>query len=341
MQFLKVGVLRTFFSFSGIINRRTVCVNKPNESTMSESQRLQPNPRIPYQLARQRPRLEPLNGKSIMVHVAMNIEYWPFDRQMPRGIIPPPHGASQPPPDLPNYSWVEYGMRCGINRCMDMLAERNIKASAFLNAQVCDVYPSLVDAVLMADWELVGHGWFQQSIKQVEDEPEEIRKSLERLKQASGIKTRAWLGAGLGETYNTPDNLKAQGIEFLHDWTLDDLPNWMYTQHGPMVALPYTLELNDVPIYAIQQLSSDELLKRLKATLTIYEREAEHQARIITLALHPHIIGVPHLAYYFEKALDLLVNRPDTVFATSSVMGDWYIEADGTGGVELESLAKE
>jgi len=295
-----------------------------------------PNPRIPYQLARDRKRLEPLDGKPVMVHLAMNIEYWPFDRPMPRGIIPAPHGATPEPPDVPNYSWVEYGMRCGMSRIMDMLEQRTLVASAFLNAQVADVYPSLVDAVVKANWELVGHGWFQQSLKQVDDEVEVIRKSLDRLKQASGKKTRAWLGAGLGETFDTPDHLKQQQVEFLHDWTLDDLPNWMRTKHGPMVALPYTFELNDVPVYAIQNSSSDEILKRLEATLSIFEQEAETQTRILTFGLHPHIIGVPHIAYYFEKALDILQNRSDTVFVTSSQMGDWYIEADGTNGAELQ-----
>ena len=296
-----------------------------------------PNPRIPYQLARERKRLEPLDGKPIMVHLAMNIEYWPFDRPMPRGIIPAPHGAQPQPPDVPNYSWVEYGMRCGISRVMDMFEQRNLCASAFLNAQVADVYPSLVDAVVKADWELVGHGWFQQSLKQVDDEVEVIRKSLARLQQASGKRTRAWLGAGLGESYDTPDHLKQQQVEFLHDWTLDDLPNWMRTRHGPMVALPYTLELNDVPIYAVQNSSSDEILKRLEATLCILEREAETQTRILTFGLHPHIIGVPHIAYYFEKALDILLNRSDTVFVTSSQMGDWFVKADGTHGADLQA----
>ncbi|MBX2883371.1 MAG: polysaccharide deacetylase family protein [Granulosicoccus sp.] len=294
-----------------------------------------PNPRIPYQLARDRKRLEPLNGKPIMVHLAMNIEYWPFDRPMPRGIIPAPHGAAAEPPDVPNYAWVEYGMRSGMSRILDMLAERNLKASAFINAQVADVYPSLMGAITEADWELVGHGWFQQSLKQVDDELTVIRRSLARLSDVSGRKPRAWLGAGLAETEDTPDHLKAEGVEFVHDWTLDDLPNWMRTIHGPMVALPYTLELNDVPAYAIQHSSSDEILKRLEATLAIYEREAETQSRILTFGLHPHIIGVPHIAYYFEKALDILASRSDTVFVTSSEMGDWFIEADGTHGAEL------
>ncbi len=69
-------------------------------------------------------------------------------------------------------------------------------------------------------------------------------------------------GPGLGETEDTPDILKAEGIEFLHDWALDDLPTWMKTKHGPLMALPYTFELNDVPVYAIQNGSTDEYLKR-------------------------------------------------------------------------------
>lgn len=293
------------------------------------------NPRVPFKLANERPKLEPLNGKPLMVHLAMNIEYWPFDRPMPRGIIPAPHGAQPQPPDIPNYSWVEYGLRCGMPRVMHMLEQRALKASAFLNAQVADVYPSLMAAILEAGWELVGHGWFQQSLKQEDDERAVIRRCLDKLEEVSGRAPRAWLGPALGETPDTVDILKENGIEFLHDWVLDDLPFWIRTRHGPMVGLPYTLELNDVPIHVVQNCSSDELLKRLQATLAVFERELEHQPRVLTLGLHPHIVGVPHIAYFFEKALDLLVERSDTVFVTSSQIGDWFIEADGTGGAEV------
>ena len=294
-----------------------------------------PNPRIPYQMASTRPRLEPMEGKPIMVHLAMNVEYWPFDRPMPRGIIPAPHGATPQPPDIPNYSWVEYGMRVGMPRIMAMTEERGLPVSALMNAQVCDVYPALSEAIVAAKWEMVGHGWFQQSLKQADDEGAVIRKCLERLQQATGQKVRAWLGPGLGESEDTPDILKSEGVEFLHDWVLDDLPCWMRTKHGPMVALPYTFELNDVPVYAIQHSSTDEMLKRLEATVAVFERETAQNPRVLTLALHPHIVGVPHVAHYFEKALDLLIARDDTIFVTSSTLGDWFIEADGTSGADL------
>lgn len=294
-----------------------------------------PNPRVPYAMASERRPLEPPGGKPIIVNLCMNIEYWPFDRPMPRGVLPAPHGARIQPPDVPNYSWVEYGMRCGMPRFMEMLAQRGLRASALLNAQVADVYPGLMQAIVEARWELVGHGWFQQSLKQADDEVTVIRRSLDRLEATGGGRPRAWLGPGLGETEHTVDHLKAHGIEFLHDWVIDDLPFWIRTAHGPMVGLPYALELNDVPVHAIQNGSSDELLKRLQATLAIFSREARRQPRVLTFGLHPHIVGVPHIAWHFEKALDLLLDHPDTVVMTSSQIGDWFIAADGTGGTAV------
>ena len=294
-----------------------------------------PNPRVPYVMCSERRPLEPPEGKPIMVNLCMNVEYWPFDRPMPRGMLPAPHGGQIQPPDVPNYSWVEYGLRAGMPRFMDMLARREIKASALMNAQVADVYPSLMEAIVDAKWELVGHGWFQQSLKQAEDEEHVIRRSLDRLAATGGRRPRAWLGPGLGETEDTIEHLKNNGIEFLHDWVIDDLPFWIRTESGPMVGLPYALELNDVPMYVIQHSTSDEMLKRLEATLAVFVREAKRQPRVLTFGLHPHIIGVPHIAYYFEKALDLLLAHPDTVFMTSSQIGDWFIEADGTGGAEV------
>ena len=58
----------------------------------------------------------------------------------------------------------------------------------------------------------------------------------------------------------------------------------------------------------------------------------------MTFGLHPHIIAVPHIAHYFEKALDLLASREDTVFVTSSTLGDWFIAADGTHGAEVAAF---
>ena len=113
------------------------------------------------------------------------------------------------------------------------------------------------------------------------------------------------------------------------------LPCWMQTKHGPMLAMPYTVELNDVPIWAIQHHSSDEMYKRLQLTLETFEQELDRNPKVLTIALHPHVIGVAHRMGYFARMLDLLSDRDDTVFVTGSEICDWFVAADGTGGAEL------
>ena len=285
-------------------------------------------------MASERPRLPALNSKPLMVHVVLNVEYWPFDQSMPRAVIPPPHGA-EIIPDVANYSWVEYGMRVGMPRILRMLSERGIRASAFMNAYCADIYPSCTDAMLVADWEFVGHCWVQRSLANVDDEVDVIDMTLARLESLTGKKPRGWLGAGMGETFDTPDYLCERGIEWLADWYVDDLPCWMSTKHGPMLAMPYTVEHNDVPMWVVQNQSSDEFLKRAEAALDVITPELVDNPLVFTLALHPHVAGVAHRAHYLGRVLDMLLARDDTVFVTGSEIADWFIAADGTGGREV------
>ena len=290
------------------------------------------NPRVPYQMSTERKRLAPLRGKPLMVHVVINVEYWPFDQAMPRAVLPAPHGKS-PIPDVGNFAWVEYGMRAGLPRLLQLITERGVAASTFMNAQCADVYGSAADAMLKAGWEFVGHGWTQKSLQFEDDEAAVIAKSVERLECLTGKKLRGWFGAGAGESFDTPDLIKAAGVDWLADWFLDDLPCWMRTKHGPLLAMPYTVELNDVPLYAIQQQSSEEMLKRLETTVRVFE--AGDQPKVLTIALHPHVMGVAHRIDVLARCLDLLLARDDTIFVTGSEIADWFVGEDGTGGAAV------
>ncbi len=287
------------------------------------------NPRVPYEMSSERKPLRPLDGKPLMVHVVVNVEYWPFDQAMPRAALPAPHGKS-PIPDVGNFAWVEYGMRTGMPRFLRLLGERGLPASTFMNANCADVYPSAAEAMLKADWEFVGHGWVQRSLQFEEDEAAVIERSLARLKQLTGKDTRGWFGPGAGESFETPDLLKAAGIEWLSDWFVDDLPCWMRTEHGALIAMPYTIELNDVPLYVVQQQDSDEMLRRLEMTLRTLDVECQTHPRVLTIALHPHVMGVPHRADVLARVLDTLMARDDAVFVTGSQIADWFVEEDGT-----------
>lgn len=284
------------------------------------------NPRIPHQMASERPKLSPPDGKPIMVHLVVNVENWLFDNAMPRKILTAPHGLEQIP-DIPNYSWAEYGMRCGMPRLLDCFAERGLPASVSLNAGVIEAYPTVSAAMRDADWEFIGHGVHQKSIQGEVDEAALIAQSLSMIEAFTGKRPGGWLGPGLKETMDTPDILKQQGVEYVFDWVLDDLPCWMTTIHGPLMSLPYTLEINDSVIYAVEKHASPEMHRRLVDTLELFDRETKSQPRVLTLGLHPHLIAVPHRMVYLEKMLDLLQDRSDTIFMTGRSIADWFENA--------------
>jgi allantoinase len=285
------------------------------------------NPRIPYQLSSARAPLAPPGGKPLMVHIVVNVEHWQFDQPMPRKMLPGPHNIDAVP-DVPNFAWAEYGMRMGMPRLIDMFNERGLPASCSFNAGVIDAYPACAEAIHEAKWEFIGHGVHQKAIQGEADEAALIDLALSKIENFTGARPRGWLGPGLRESDDTPDLLKAAGIDFVFDWVLDDLPCWMTTIHGPMIAMPYTLEINDSPIYAVERHASPEIERRLNDTLACFDGELARNPKVLTLGLHPHLIAVPHRIGYLAKMLDTLQARDDVVFMLGSEIADWFAGED-------------
>jgi peptidoglycan/xylan/chitin deacetylase (PgdA/CDA1 family) len=281
------------------------------------------NPRIPYQMSSDRKRLPPMRpGKPLIVHIVVNVEYWPFDQPMPRKLMPGPHGADKVP-DVPNFSWVEYGMRAGFPRIVDALKQRSLPASTMLNATVIDVYPRAAETMLEQGWEFIGHGWTQKALQNEPDEAAVIDRCMQKIKSFTGRPMRGWMGAGLSETMDTPDILKSRGVEYTCDWVVDDLPTWIRTKHGPLIGVPYSLDLND-SMWAGWGLASDAQYQRTLWTLETFEEEMKSNCRVLVLPLHPHLVGVAHRMRWLHKILDMLLARDDTMFTTPSEIADWY-----------------
>jgi len=262
------------------------------------------------------------NGKRIIVHVVVNVEYWRFDGKMPRGVVTPASGVT-PVPDVVNFSWYEYGMRCGMPRLLRALRTRGLPATCSINAGAIDVYPTCADAIVEAGWELMGH-CYEQQILTIETEREVIQRTLARIAAFTGKPVQGWQGAGLVETVDTLDLLRAAGLRYVCDWGIDDLPCWMNTKHGPLISLPANVAIDDGVVYPIEKHSSDELYRRLADTLTTFESETESNIRIIPISLHPHLMGEPHRFPYLERMLDMLCDRLDTAFMSGSEIADWF-----------------
>lgn len=281
------------------------------------------NPRIPYQFSTSRPRLEPPGGKPIIVNFVVNVEHWRIEDPMPRTLLTPPHGR-ETIPDVPNFSWADYGMRCGLPRLLELFTAYALPVSTSFNAGVIDAYPQAAEAMLKAGWEFVGHGMHQRALNAATDERELIEASLDKIARFTGKRPRGWLSPGLRQTWDTLDLLKACGVEYCHDWVIEDIPVWLTTRHGPIIGMPYALEVNDSVIYAVERQPSDEMLKRLARTLECFERETARQVRVLGIGLHPHLIGVPHRWGDMVRMVQMLQSRRDVCFMNGGQIADWF-----------------
>lgn len=284
---------------------------------------MKPRDRADFSALPDRPALALPDGLRLVIWPIVNLEVWEIERPMARQVLPAPTGVAVQP-DLANWSWHEYGMRVGVWRFFDALDRVGARATLSINAGVVDVYPRVAAAARERQWEFMGHSDVQRPIHQIEDQRAMIGSVLDRLETFTGTRPRGWLGPGLTETYETPDLLAEAGVQYVGDWVYDDEPTTIRTAHGPLVTLPYTVELNDIPIAMVQHHHGDVFLKRAIDQFDRLYAEGAERAKILSFAIHPYITGVPHRIKYLEAFLAYAQARSGVAFWTGDQILDWY-----------------
>jgi peptidoglycan/xylan/chitin deacetylase (PgdA/CDA1 family) len=285
-----------------------------------------PARRLRYSAIVDRPPLGLPGGARVIVWPVVNVEVWDIGRPMPRQVLPPPTGATQLP-DVPHWGWHEYGMRVGFWRMKALLDELKIVPSLSINARVCLDYPRVARAARDAGWEFMGHSYDQRPIHLEPDQAGMIRRSVKVLREFSGRRTVGWMGPGLTETVDTPELLAAAGIKYLADWVVDDEPCTIRTRGGTLVTLPYTLELNDIAMMVVQHHPAAEFVSRCMDTFECLYREGRQRPKVMAIALHPYISGVPHRIKYLETVLKRLSKQKGVLVWNGAQILDWYLKS--------------
>ena len=290
---------------------------------------MRPGERLRYTASIDRPRVELPGGKKIAVWPVVNVENWLIDNPMPRQVLVAPTGVALQP-DVANWAWHEYGMRVGFWRFTELFARLGIRPTLSVNGSVCTAYPRVASAARDAGWEFMGHGFVQVPTHKVADQRAMIHQTVETIRTFTREDVVGWLGPGLTETLETPDLLAEAGIRYIADFVVDDLPARLATAHGQVLTMPYSVELNDIPIAMIQHHVSDELARRarLQAARLIEEASSPGPlggAKVMCIAIHPYITGVPHRIAALVALMEELAANPDVVFMQGREIRDWYL----------------
>src|SRR5262249_21299619 len=95
------------------------------------------------------------------------------------------------------------------------------------------------------------------------------------------------------ETSVTPDLLKECGFTYLLDWPVDDQPIWMKTRAGPLLSVPYPMELNDAGSLGIRDHTGRDFADMIVDQFEELLEASEKQPLVFALSLHGFIVGQP------------------------------------------------
>ena len=293
---------------------------------------------FPYSPIDERPRIQWPNGARVALWVIPNIEYFSL-LERPGG-----YGGGGKIPDVVMWSERDYGNRVGVFRIMETLDRYGIRGTVALNSNLCAEHPQIIAEGEKRGWEWMGHN--ESNTRRLnEAEPGEeahiIRRTLDTIAKATGRRPTGWLSSGLQQTWDTLDLLAAEGVEYQGDWCNDDQPYVINLDGGrSIVAMPYTQQLNDKSAIERRLVSADGFCQMIRDQFDVLYREGAMSGRVMAIALHPYLIGVPHRIGALDKALKYICKHKKLWKATGAEIARHYLAQLKDGASAKRKSAK-
>jgi peptidoglycan/xylan/chitin deacetylase (PgdA/CDA1 family) len=188
-----------------------------------------------------------------------------------------------------------------------------------VNSSIYEYCPEVVAAFRKRGDEIIAHGRTNSERQAHLNEAEEaalIAETTKIIVEHEGRPPRGWLGPWISQTWLTPDLLKEAGYQYLLDWCCDDQPIWFRTRSGPILAVPYPQEINDIPAIAVRRASALEFAGMIIDQLDEMLKQSERQPLVCGVALHPYIVGQPFRLRHLRRALEHVAAQAGAIWMT-------------------------
>ncbi|MBU3002610.1 polysaccharide deacetylase family protein [Paraglaciecola arctica] len=268
--------------------------------------------RYDWSMLTDRPQVTWPSGKKLALWVNVPLQFFPLDQKGEPFKIQ--GGMTMPYPDLRHFSLRDYGNRVGIYRFLKAFDQYGVTPTFAMNTELAKRTPYLLNTIKERGNEVICHGMHMDALhfggqdKQLESQL--VQDSLNQLRDLTEQKVTGWLSPGRNESENTPELLAANGIEFCCDWVNDDMPYTFKTQQGNLWTMPLSNELDDAFIMLNNLHSEDSYADQIVDACDYLLKEANEQGgRILSLNIHPWMLGQPHRISALERVLEYVMSQ--------------------------------
>ena len=255
-------------------------------------------------------------GCTIAVSVSVMLEGW-SDGAAP-GIGPMGNPLKPGVLDLQARSWADYGPNAGAWRLLDVLAGAGVRAVFYTSGIVAERHPQLMRAIVEAGHEIGGHGWAQEIVPATQsraDETRDLERCMTTLEAATGNPLRGWLSPRCTPSTSTAELLAARNFAWHADYFDADLPRVFDTPGGSLVAVPFTMEINDMPLSVRYGQPPGTFTATFERIVTEWPAP-DARPFCLDITVHAHVFGRPFGALEFEQTLAVARKRAERVWLT-------------------------
>lgn len=244
------------------------------------------------------------DGKPLALSVSVMLEGWTDDSAP--GIGPMGNPLKAGILDLQARSWADYGPKVGAWRLLDILNRLDVRSVFYVSGIVAERYPDLMKAIAGAGHAVAAHGWGQNiipSYQTPDEEAQDLQRCLAAIERSSGGRPAGWLSPRCTPSSRTSALLAKAGFDWHADFFDSDLPCRHTTPDGAITAVPFTMEVNDMPLY-VRYGAEPEAFTR------IFERIVGNWPRLglpagcLDITVHAHVFGRPFGAIEFLNCLE-------------------------------------
>ncbi|HZY55271.1 MAG TPA: polysaccharide deacetylase family protein [Reyranella sp.] len=242
--------------------------------------------------------------RPLAISVSVMLEGWTDDSAP--GIGPMGNPLKAGVLDLQARSWAEYGPKVGAWRLLDILQKLDVRAVFYVSGLLAERYPELMKAIVAGGHGVAAHGWGQNIIPSYQSDEEEARdleRCLKAIGTAAGQRPMGWLSPRCTPSNRTSALLAKSGFDWHADFFDSDLPYRHETANGAIAAVPFTMEVNDMPLYVRYGAEPEAFTRILERIVGSWPRLGR-PAGCLDITVHAHVFGRPFGAIEFMNCLE-------------------------------------
>lgn len=221
-----------------------------------------------------------------------------------------------------------YGERCGAYRVLDVLDEFGVKTTWFLNGAGVEAFPHLAREIREAGHELASENWRHEYVWRQKDPEQraELERTIAAFEKHAGARPVGYISSGERPNHYTLPLLAEMGYRYYMGTLNEDLPYTLRTEKGDLVAMSYGIWLTDHQMASSTRKNPRDVLQWWRDQFDqLYEEGERGRPGLMTMGLHPFIVGRPFRAKVLREFLAYAASRPKVWFPRCVEVADHYL----------------